>query len=257
MLNKIYFQIKKLFEIRPPLEMSFSRISAYQFCPWKFKLVYRARMKAPPTPQISLRLTVHRALEEFHKGDGKTLDELLDVYDRVWVNEGFTDPQQTVHYYEKGEKMLNNYFDWFTLRKSQIVAVEEEFRFPVGRRILRGIIDRIDKLPDDTYEVIDYKTHAEMWKQDKIDSDLQITFYAMGCEQIVKAAPAALSYYFLAHNKVVTTTRSQHQIQEAILELEEVAGKIEKDDFTPNIQNCSRCDFKMTCKFSTVKRPEN
>lgn len=253
MFEKISNWLKKLFQARPPMEMSFSRISTYRFCPWKYKLVYVDGMRTPPTPQISLGLTVHRALEEFHKGDGKTLDELLEVYDRVWVNEGFTDPQQTVHFYEKGEKMLCGYFDWFQLRKSQVVAIEREFRFPVGRRMLRGIIDRIDKLPDDTYEVIDYKTHAEMWEQEKIDSDLQLTLYAMGCEQIVKAPAAALSYYFLAHNKVVTTTRSKLQVEDAVREIEEVASKIEKGDFTPDTKKCPRCDFRNMCRFSTAK----
>ena len=234
------------------MELSFSRISAYQFCPWKFKLIYQDRMKPPPTPQISLGLTVHRALEEFHKSDGKTLDQLLEIYDNVWVNEGFANPQQTLHYYEKGEKMLHNYFNSFQLRKSQIVAIEKEFRFPVGKRILRGMIDRVDKLPDDTYEVIDYKTHAEMWTQEKIDTDLQLTFYAMGCEQMMKAPPQTLSYYFLAHDQVISTSRGKLQIQDAIRQLEETAQKIEKGDFTPNPSRCPRCDFKMMCQFSTV-----
>ena len=123
----------------------------------------------------------------------------------------------------------------------------------MGKRILRGIIDRIDQLPDDTYEVIDYNTHAEMWEQEKIDSDLQLTLYAMGCEQIVKAPAAALSYYFLAHNKVVTTSRSKLQIKDAERELEAVAVSIEKGDFTPNTSRCPRCDFRMSCKFSTAK----
>ena len=235
------------------MELSFSKISAYRFCPWKYKLLYMDGMKIAPNPHISLGLTVHRTLEDFHKNDGKSLDDLLEIYDKVWVNEGFQNPQQTMHFYEKGEKMLKDYFEWCQLRKSEVVAVEKEFRFPVGSRFLRGIIDRIDKLPDDTYEVIDYKTHAEMWEQAKIDSDLQLTLYAMGCEKIMKTPPALLSYYFLAHNKVVTTNRSKIQIDAALEELEQVAQKIERKEFPPDTSRCPRCDFKQFCKFSTAK----
>ncbi len=235
------------------MELSFSRISAYRFCPWKYKMIYEDGKKTPPTPQIALGLSVHKALEEFHKNDGRDLDDLLEAYNRVWVNEGFLNPQQTMQFYEKGEKMLEAYFEWSQLRKSEIVAVEKEFRFPVGNLILRGIIDRIDKLPDDTYEVIDYKTHAEMWDQAKIDSDLQITLYAIGCENIMKTPPAVLSYYFLAHDQVISTSRTQKDFDFAYKELADVAKKLKAKDYKPDTAKCPRCDFRTLCKFSTVK----
>lgn len=253
MLNKIKYFFLRLFRAKEPLEISFSKISAYQFCPWKYKLIYVDGFKVAPNPYISLGLTVHRALEDFHKNDGKDLDDLLEIYNKVWVNEGFQNPQQTMQFYEKGEKMLRQYMGWCALRKSEVVAVEKEFRFAVGNRMLRGIIDRIDKLPDDTYEVIDYKTHAEMWEQSKIDSDLQLTFYAMGAENIMKKPPAVLSYYFLAHNKVVSTSRSQIHFDDALVELERVARKIEKGQFPPDTAKCPKCDFRQTCRFSVAK----
>ncbi len=253
MLDKIRYFFKRLFAKKVPMELSFSRISAYRFCPYKYHLIYNQGMKTAPTPQGSLGQTVHRTLEDYHKSDGQTLDDLLEIYNRVWVNEGFVNPQQTMQYFEKGEKMLVQYFEWSQLRKSEIVAVEKEFRFAIGNLILRGIIDRIDKLPDDTYEVIDYKTHAEMWDQAKIDSDLQLTLYAMGCENIMKVEPALLSYYFLAHNQVVSTSRSQIDKDEAIKILKDVAKKLEKKDFSPDLSKCPRCDFKAVCKFSTAK----
>ncbi|OGR83882.1 MAG: hypothetical protein A2636_00845 [Elusimicrobia bacterium RIFCSPHIGHO2_01_FULL_64_10] len=241
---------------KAPLELSYSKISAYRFCPWKYKLLYHDGRRVPPNPHISLGQSVHKALEEFHKREGKTLDELLEAYDKVWVNEGFQNPQQTQHFYEKGEKMLRQYIDWFHLRKSEVVAVEREFRFPVGTRILRGMIDRIDRLPDDTYEVIDYKTHAEMWEQSRIDSDLQLTLYSIGCRQLMKAEPSLLSYFFLAHNKVVTTARSSVQYREAIAEFESGAEKIEAGSFPPDVSKCPRCDFKSTCAYSSDKAPK-
>ena len=254
MFNKIRFFFRRLFAKKPPLELSFSKIAAYRFCPWKYKLIYQDGWRVPPNPHISLGLTIHRTLEDFHKQDHKYLDDLLDIYDRVWVNEGFQSPQQTVQFYEKGEKMLRQYIEWSHLRKSEIVAVEKEFRFKVGNRILRGIIDRIDKLPDDTFEVIDYKTHAEMWDQDKIDTHLQLTLYALGCRNVMDAEQSSLGYYFLAHDKFVTTSRTQAQTDQALAELEAVARGIEKNNFTADKEKCPRCDFKASCKFSSVPK---
>ena len=63
----------------------------------------------------------------------------------------------------------------------------------------------------------------------------------------------ALSLFFLAHNKFVTTHRTKKQEEEALLEFEEVAKKIEGDDFKPDTSKCQKCDFKETCEFSIAK----
>ncbi len=210
-------------------------------------------MKVPPNPYISLGLTVHKTLEEYHKAGKNSHEDLMDFYNQHWVNEGFLNPQQTMHFYEKGKKMLSQYFEFCQARKTEVVGVEKEFKYNVGKRTLRGIIDRIDRWPDGTYEVIDYKTHAEMWDQSKIDSDLQLTLYSLGCKNALNIEPSALSYFFLAHNKVVTTTRSAEQEKAALGELEAVARKIERMDFAPNTTMCFRCDFKSSCRHSVVR----
>lgn len=235
------------------IELSYSKISAYHFCPWKYKLLYVDGQRVPPNPYISLGQSIHRTLEEYHKNKGFTLDELLEVYDQMWVNAGFQNPQQTMLFYDKGRQMLERYFEFSQNRKSEIIAVEKEFKFPVGKRILRGIIDRIDRLPDGTYEVIDYKTHAEMWDQSRIDSDLQLTLYSLGCKNALNIQPSQFSYFFLAHNKVVSTQRTEVQEKQALADFDEIAEKIEKKNFTPNTANCVRCDFRNSCKHSIAK----
>lgn len=252
MFDGIRVFFRKFFRAKPCLELSYSKISAYRFCPWKYKLIYKDGLRVPSNPYISLGLSIHKSLEIFHKNDKKYFDDLLEIYNEVWVNEGFQSPQQTVHFYEKGEKMLKQYFEWSQERKAEIFAVEKEFRFQIGSRMLRGIIDRIDRLPDDTFEVIDYKTHAEMWDQSRIDSDLQLTLYAVGCKRVLNIDPAALSFYFLAHNKVITTQRTQLQEEEALALFEDVAKRIEKEDFSPDKDKCPKCDFKSSCRYAAL-----
>ena len=139
-------------------------------------------------------------------------------------------------------------------RNTKVFAIEKDFRFPVGKRVLRGIIDRIDLLPDGSYEVIDYKTHAELWPQEKIDSDLQLTLYALGCKHALGIVPGTLSLFFLAHNKIISTLRTEQDEENALKLFNDIGDKIEKNEFVPNTQNCTKCDFKKSCKFSTERK---
>lgn len=236
-----------------PMEISFSKISAYRFCPWKYKLVYEDGLRVPPSPAIALGLSIHRALEEFHKEPNRNLDDLVECYNRNWVNEGFQTPQLAAQVYDKGKRMLEIYYASAEAGKSQVIALEKEFMFQAGSRTVRGIVDRIDRLPDGGYELMDYKTHAELWSQDRVDNDLQLTLYALGCKRGLNITPTSLCYVFLAHDKTIHTRRTKEQEEAALKEVEDVAQAIERKDFTPNLAQCPNCDFKNMCAHSTVK----
>jgi RecB family exonuclease len=251
MLKKIIVWITGRF--RPGVEVSYSRINAYLTCPWKYRLMYREGKRIPPNPFISLGISVHRALEDFHRRKATSLEELMESYDRSWVNEGFASPQQTQEFYEKGQRMLEVYHRASTACTAEIQHLEKEFEIHIGRHRLKGIIDRIDRHPDGTYEIIDYKTHGEAWKQEKVDSDLQLSIYSLACSRALGIEPKLLSYYFLAHDRKMSTRRSAQQIAETIGLINKVAEKIGRDEFVPNKTHCPRCDFKKICPHSAAR----
>lgn len=248
MLQKILFDISDFFS--PGTEISFSRINAYEFCPIKYKTIYCDKKYVPPTPAISLGQTIHKTLEQYHQKQGATLDQLIEAYDACWVNEGFTSPQQTLDFYEKGQKMLERYFASSQGTAPEIVFLEKHFAFALGRNKLMGIIDRIDKMPDGTYEVVDYKTHAELWDQARVDADLQLSIYTIAFKELFGFMPQRLVYYFLAHDVKRFTARTPEQIETAKEYIGTIARKIVHEEFPPNTANCYRCDFRKTCRFS-------
>lgn len=250
MFNKIVRRFTRLF--RPGIEISYSRVNTYRTCPWKYKLVYEDGLHTPPNPFISLGLSIHRALDDFHKRNGASLDELLESYNQAWVNEGFLSPQQTQEFYERGQRMLEDYWKRSAGRASEILCLEKEFSFRLGKNTLRGIIDRIDRHPDGAIEIIDYKTHAELWTQEKVDSDLQLSLYALACRRMLGKMPATVSYYFLARDCKMSTRRTERQMDEAVQLVTATAEKIKDREFTPNRAHCSRCDFRKTCNHSTA-----
>lgn len=253
MLKGLLEKISSLFK-KPGMEISFSRINAYQACPYKYKLIYLEGRKVPPNQFIALGLSIHRTLEDYHARKAGSFEELIDSYNKSWVNEGFSAPQQAYEYFEKGRKILENYYRESLNFKSEILHVEKDFIFPVGNNRIRGIIDRVDRHPDGKYELIDYKTHNDIWKQEKADADLQMSLYALACERVLGFKPDFLSYYFLAFGKKVSTSRSKQQLAAALDTARSVAEKIQKGIYAPNKAFCPRCDFKKTCPQSSFRQ---
>jgi len=64
MLKGIFNWLSLLF--KPGIDISYSRINAYQSCPYKFKIIYVDGRKVQPNQFISLGISIHRTLEKFH-----------------------------------------------------------------------------------------------------------------------------------------------------------------------------------------------
>jgi RecB family exonuclease len=228
-------------------EVSYSRVSAYLQCPWMYHLMYEKGWRAGPTARSSLGLTVHRTLEEYHRSGSFGRDPLFEIYDRLWVNEGFARPQEAFDFYQRGQKMLENYWAFQGLREARIIGAEKEFFFRRGRFRFRGTVDRLDQHPDGSFELMEYKTHEDPWSQPRVDSDLQMTLYSAACRKAWGIIPQRLSILFLAKGERVETRRSRRQEAQALELVKTVASRIAAQDFEPHYDHCPQCDFKTRC----------
>jgi len=236
--------------MRCDFKISYSRINTYLFCPHKYKLVYLDNFHIPLNADISFGHIIHKTLELFHGGYDYSYDSLFECYYNSWKNDGFIDSQQIFDYYMRGKQLLENYYNSFLCSKAKTLYVERAFDTNIGQYRFMGIIDRIDKYPDNTYEIIDYKTHLKIWKQEKINKDLQLSFYAYACKNVFGINPDKISVYFLSKNKKVYTKRSKSEIFKAISIAVKIAENIVIENFDPNVLKCWSCDFKLKCKYS-------
>ncbi|MBD3271275.1 MAG: Dna2/Cas4 domain-containing protein [Elusimicrobia bacterium] len=234
-------------------ELSFSKMQTYRECPYRYYLSYVERWHAPPTPHSSLGHSIHKTLERFHQVNGTSMEDLMQAYTECWEHEGFSDPTEEMLFYERGEHILRNYYEQNSKRTSRILAMEKDFSIDLKFCTLRGIIDRIDRLPDGTIELIDYKTHKQMWKNKAIRNDLQLTIYKYACSRALGLQPGTLSYYFLSHNKKVSTTRDKNDERMMLSMLKETAGKINRQEYQPRFKFCWKCDFKERCRHANKK----
>lgn len=238
--------------MREDFKISYSRVSTYIFCPQKYKLVYLDNLKGLQTADMAFGHSIHKTLECFHSGSDNSFAALMACYTDKWVAEGFSNAQDVYAYWQRGKKLLANYWESFENSKSKILFMEKQFDANVGKYRFIGIIDRIDENPDKTKELIEYKTHLKVWDKERLDNDMQLSFYVYACKNVLGFMPDKICVYFLSENKKVYTGRTAAQIDDAINKAIEVAQKIETDDFTPDTAKCAMCDFKNKCRYSTA-----
>ncbi|MFC2061865.1 RecB family exonuclease, partial [Elusimicrobiota bacterium] len=165
-------------------------------------------------------------------------------------------------HYEEGWQWVSDYYDNFIDGQYvQAHAVEVYFQLPIGNDyVINGYIDRLQKNPDGSYEILDYKTDPKLRTQKEVDNDLQLTSYYWAMKQL-GIDVSSLSLEFLKFSKRVTTKRTSEDIPAFTSEVNKVVGEmaskqaeIEKYPhkgeklFPPKVNKyCGGCDFLIGC----------
>jgi RecB family exonuclease len=237
------------------MEISFTRFRVYRECPWKYRLTFVEGRQIPLDPPSSLGITLHRAIERFHRGGEPSWEALADAYEAEFLRTGYPDSATRAQWSQKGLRILRRYHEQETSRRTEIVGVEREFIFPLGRHTVRGMVDRIDRHPDGTYEVIDYKTRFGLDAGDAApppDSDLQLKFYALGARESLSIPVSLLTVHYLAAGKRQTAPYDASGEAALKIEIERVADAIEAKRFDADTSFCPRCAFRLSCQYSSV-----
>lgn len=188
-----------------------------------------------------------------------TLNEIINYFRENWpVKEILADEQV---YFEEGVRMLKKFYEKNAPWNFTVIDLESHFEIPLEDKkgavhILAGKIDRIDKLPDDTYEIIDYKTAKRMPSQAALDKDLQLSLYSLGLQKRwphLKPENIKLSLYFLKHGEKLSTkitpeatTKTKNELLTTITKIQEKLSS--KEEFEPMPGPlCDWCGYKPIC----------
>ena len=142
------------------LMLSAVDIETYRTCPLKYKFARVFRIPSEPTINQRFGILVHQVLERFHAGGtvSRSLPELLGLLEAGWRRGGFGDSEEERQLRTKATNSLIRYHERFQGEEAEPVWFERAFQFKMGPHLLRGRVDRVDRLPDGGYELIDYKT---------------------------------------------------------------------------------------------------
>jgi DNA helicase-2/ATP-dependent DNA helicase PcrA len=240
--------------------LSASSIQHYETCPLQFKLEREWRIPSEPSAALQYGACMHRVLLTYYDSVRweRTLsqEELIDRFRMEIANAGFSDHYQRELYEQKGITELLAFVAASTQARSEVLHTEERFSVKIGPTTLVGRIDRIDRAGDGTIVITDYKTGRPRSQEDADDS-LQLSLYAVAARETWGYHTERLVFHNLDGNSAVSTQRSDIQLDQARLHVEDIAEQISAGKFEPKAGfHCTWCSYRSLCPKTEKTIPE-
>ncbi len=230
------------------LMLSASDIETYRLCPLKYKFARVFRIPQEPTINQRFGIVVHQVLERFHAAGGGSLDSLMQLFEASWRRSGFGDSNDDLQFREKAVAALTRYWELDQKRAGKPVWFERGFSFKLGPHLVRGRVDRVDELPDGSFELIDYKTGRPKTEDDLRD-DVQLSLYQLAARESWEVEARSGSYYYVLDNEKVPVAHSDDELARVKATVGEIADGILEQEFEPkpSYELCSFCDYRIIC----------
>ena len=230
------------------LALSASDIETYRSCPLRYKFARVLRIPQEPTLNQRFGILVHQVLERYHQSTGESLEEMLGLLDGGWRRAGMGDSDEERQLRMKADAALRRYHQRIASEPVEPVWFERAFSFRMGRHTLRGRVDRVDRLVDGGYELIDYKTGRPRSRA-ALKEDVQLSLYAVGAREAWQLDATQQSYLYVLDDTKVRVPSDEIDAAWIADTVEQVGDGILAQDFepTPSYAVCSMCDFRIAC----------
>ena len=232
--------------------LSATDIDTYRVCPLRYKFARVFRIPQEPTLHQRFGIAVHQVLERYHgqeeHEDLGPLAELLALLDTSWRRAGFGDSDEERQLRQKATVALTRYHERALQDPGRPVWFERQFSFKLGPHLVRGRVDRVDRLPTGEYELIDYKTGRPK-SAGQLATDVQLSLYAIGARESWGLEATLGAYYYLLDDEKVAVSGDPERADWIRNVAIEVAEGINAQEFepTPSPRACKMCDYRLVC----------
>lgn len=243
------------------LALSASDIDLYRTCPLKYKFARVFAIPQEPTINMRFGILVHQVLDRYHKEElagfagegagGGGVDRLLTLFEGGWRRQGFGFSDDELQYRDRAVAALARYYERHAASAARPVYLERAFSFTIDQHSVRGRVDRVDRHPDGSLELIDYKTGAPKTAE-QLSDDVQIPLYRVGAREAWDLEAADGAYWYVLDDEKVGVAGEPDDLERVERTVLEVAAGIGAQDFEPRpaFENCSWCDFRLICPAS-------
>jgi DNA helicase-2/ATP-dependent DNA helicase PcrA len=235
------------------LSLSASDLGLYLTCPLKYKFARVFGIPQEPTINQRFGILIHNVLERFHKeGEDQATEEglrrLMSLFEAGWRRTGFGSSDDELQFRDRAREAMRLYWARENESDGEPVWLERKFDIRIGEHHVRGRVDRVDRLPDGDYELIDYKT-GERKSEADLESDLQLALYRLAAREAWEIEANTGSYYYvLDADKVAAPVRADdaERVERTVFEVGEgVLGQDFEPRPSPTV--CSWCDYRLIC----------
>ena len=232
------------------LSLSASDLDLYLTCPLKYKFARVFGIPQEPTINQRFGILIHNVLERFHKEaeEDDSFERLMELFEAGWRRTGFRDSDDELQFRDRALAAMRAYWEREREGEGEPVWLERKFDIRIGPHYVRGRVDRVDRLPDGSYELIDYKT-GERKSEADLENDLQLALYRLAAREAWEIEAATGSYYYvLDADKVAAPTKPDdtERVERTVLEVGE--GVLSQDfEPRPSPTTCGWCDYRLVC----------
>ena len=167
----------------------------------------------------------------------------LDEFGKAKIEE---DAQRDL--YEKdGREQLRQFLRSDLSRpKGEILNNERSFRASIGGTMVKGRVDRLEKVDGHRVSIVDYKT-GKPKTQDDADDSLQLSIYALAADSMGFVADS-LVIVNLVNCSAIESRRSEKQLAAERARVRDAADNIAAGAFEPKPgTHCRFCSYRSLC----------
>lgn len=232
--------------------LSASAVDTYERCGLRFKLDRDWRLAAKPAAAMQYGAAIHRVLKTYfdsvRAGRPKKDEELIDLFCQDLADARIQELYQQELYQEQGIVQLREFLAAArAIPATLVLHTEESFEIRIGETVVVGRIDRIDRRPDGSVAIVDYKT-GKGRDQEDADQSLQLSLYAIAAHEKWGYHVGALMFHNMEENVSIVTTRSESDLVAARNRVEAAAQGISAGIFDPNPGiHCNFCSYRSLC----------
>ena len=235
-------------------KISYSALETFRTCPLKYKFAYVDKIPVQQNGAMQFGSVIHKVMEELyaHQMLPITKEELQHIFSSRWKPELYGNNSYQAEYdFQSGLEIIGR--EWEKKQSAPeptTIGREKYFLLPIAEGFeLSGRIDRIDKVGEDSLEIIDYKTGRTVPTDEEVRNNLQLAIYYLA---LLKLWPTTqkvtLSLYYLRPDMKVGFVADPALLEQAKVTLQDLVEQIRNTNYAPTPgRHCDYCDFKDRC----------
>jgi RecB family exonuclease len=230
-----------------------TRIELYLFCPRAYHFYYEAGLRwGGMNAGLAFGGNLHRTLQTFHNRGAQervSLDELLAHLREGWSEAGFSSAEEAAAHLSAGEALLTQYYHNAPADDRETLWTEKTVQHRYEEFVLFGKIDRLDRRPDGSLEVVDYKSGRLTVSEEEVRNSLALVIYQLLVARNHPGVEVYAGILCLRTSVYASVHRTAAELDAAEAEIIETVRTILDDSIKAALpgRQCRGCQYPRIC----------